>query len=215
MLRPDPAPPGFTAGVAGRGLRPDAPLPYPAEASVWMGQVHGTDLREAGGPGALPACDAVHSRERGLWLTVQVADCLPLLLASPGEGSAAVHAGWRGLAGGVIEAALARFRHPDALTVWLGPAIGPCCFEVGPEVAARFPETARRPGPRDRPHVDLFTAARERLTAGGVPAAAISAPGPCTRCHQHLLHSHRGSGGAPGRNVAFIGPAPADQSQSP
>jgi hypothetical protein len=93
------------------------------------------------------------------------------------------------------------------LRALLGPAIGPCCFEVGAEVADHFPEDVRFPRAGARPHVDLFAAAARRLVAAGVDPGGIAAPGPCTRCHQHLLHSHRGSGGGGGRNLAYAAAA--------
>jgi copper oxidase (laccase) domain-containing protein len=126
---------------------------------------------------------------------VRTADCLPLVLASPGEGIAVVHAGWRGLAAGIVEAAVATFRKPEALAAVLGPAIGPCCFEVGAEVADRFPGSVVRFEGAPRPHVDLPGNTRQRLgRAGLAPGSIVDGPG-CSRCHQHLLPSHRGSGG--------------------
>lgn len=195
--------------MAGRALRPGAPDPLGDRPRVRPGQVHGTSVREAGAPGSLPACDGVFTRAPGLLVTVRVADCLPVLLAAPDGALALIHAGWRGLAAGVLEAAAARFARPGSLAAILGPAIGPCCFEVGPEVAERFdPRAVRRPAGR-RPHVDLFTAARLRLEGAGLASPAISGDAPCTRCHQHLLHSHRGSGGGSGRNTAFASVAAA------
>jgi copper oxidase (laccase) domain-containing protein len=130
---------------------------------------------------------------------VRTADCLPILLVAE-RGVALVHAGWRGLAAGVVEAALDCFRAPLRAAL-LGPAIGPCCFEVGPEVEARFPDHVIRPR-RGRPRVDLAGRAGEILRSRA-PHAEVLGPGPCTRCHQHLLYSHRGSAGAPGRILAY------------
>ncbi len=202
VLRPDGLSPGVAEfGVVGR--EPRGPGPLAGRDLVRLEQVHGTAVARAEAPGVIPACDAVVARRPGLTVTVRVADCLPVLLASPDEGLALVHAGWRGLAGGVLEAAVARFRAPGELQAWLGPALGPCCFEVGPEVAERFPAASVRRFPGRRPHVDLAGAAALRLRGLGVRQDNISSPGPCTRCHQHLLHSHRGSGGGPGRNLAY------------
>jgi YfiH family protein len=217
VLRHRPLPRGIADfGVAGRAIRAGAPDPLPVGPRVRPAQVHGTTVRDAEAPGDLPSCDAVFTRVPGLVITVRVADCLPVLLASPGGPAALVHAGWRGLAAGVLEAALDRFPRPRELHALLGPAIGPCCFEVGPEVAARFPPGAVRRRLGRRPHVDLFTAARLRLLRAGVPASGVSVPAPCTRCHQHLLHSHRGSGGAPGRNTVFavVGDSTSPQQSS-
>jgi YfiH family protein len=107
---------------------------------------------------------------------VLTADCLPVLLCDrAGTVVAAVHAGWRGLVDGVIEAAVARMgAPPHALMAWLGPAIGPEAFEVGPEVRARFlahsrsAESAFRPGDGDRFFADLYALARQRLADLGI-----------------------------------------------
>jgi hypothetical protein len=195
VVRLAPLPPGLGAlGVRARSLRADAP-PSPVSGAVAMKQVHGTRVEWVPGTSAAPTCDGLRTADPGATLTVRTADCLPLVLASPREGIAVVHAGWRGLAGGIVEAALATFENPGSLHAVLGPAIGPCCFEVGPEVAERFPASAVRPGPGPRPHVDLPGDTVRRLeTAGLDPGRIVRGPG-CTRCHQHLLASHRGSGG--------------------
>lgn len=175
--------------------------------SARVDQVHGCDVvvaREAG-PGGRG--DALVTDRADLRLTIRVADCLPVLLAVPGA-VAAVHAGWRGAAGGIAGRALAQLlaasgRSEREAVAWIGPAIATCCFEVGPEVAAAFPAAWRRAGPR-RDHVDLAGAVAAQLRSAGVPAPAIDISRYCTRCHQHLWHSHRGSGGRPGRLTAWI-----------
>ncbi len=204
VLRFTPLPRGVREfGVVGRRPARDCGDPLAGRGGVWLEQVHGASVRRATAPGLLQACDGAMTTQSGLLLTLRVADCLPVLLAAPGDGLALVHAGWRGLDAGILEAAAACFRDPAALTAVIGPGIGPCCFEVGPEVAERFPEDLRLPRRSGPAHVDLFAAARRRLLASGVRPGGIGAPGPCTRCHQHLLHSHRGSGGDGGRNIAF------------
>lgn len=185
------------------------PPPPPAPDAMGMKQVHGAEVAWVEEPGAPPTCDALRTAASGVLLTVRTADCLPLVLVSPGEGIAAVHAGWRGLAGGVVEAALATFREPEPLWAVLGPAIGPCCFEVGPEVAEHFPDSVLVPSRARRPHVDLPGEAVRRLRAAGLdPDRIVRGPG-CTRCNQHLLCSHRGSGGDGSRLVTAARFAPA------
>ena len=114
----------------------------------WLQQVHGQRVidaaaqsRASSGQNAdAPAADAAFARQRGVICAVMTADCLPVLLCdAAGSVVAAVHAGWRGLLGGVLEAAVAGMNAPgDALLAWLGPAIGPQAFEVGAEVRAAF-----------------------------------------------------------------------------
>lgn len=180
---------------------------------VFLDQVHGTDvvrLRSADAPppgedGDLPRADASVTTETGVACTVLVADCLPVLFAAPGRrGVAAAHAGWRGLAGGVLERTVAALCdaagcEPADLSAWLGACIGPQAFEVGPDVltafgvdagsadgsphgvgaAARF-RFAPRPDGAPRWRADLAGLAADRLQRLGLPATAVRAAGRCT-----------------------------------
>lgn len=116
-------------------------LQLPAEP-VWLNQVHGSLAIQADDPATLTA-DSAYTRKAGVVCAVMTADCLPILLCSrDGQAIAAVHAGWKGLAGGVIESAVAAMGSRDLLA-WLGPAIGPDAFEVGGEVREAFLRTHR------------------------------------------------------------------------
>jgi YfiH family protein len=168
------------AAVATNRHRLRVAMDLPGEP-LWLSQVHGcaaissTRAAEARGREP-PVADATVSREPGRVCAVLTADCLPLLLCDRAGGAcAAVHAGWRGLHRGVIEATLAALAIPGAeLLAWLGPAIGPQRFEVGPEVRAAFVEqdgdaaSAFAAGPGDRWLADLYALARLRLAAAGV-----------------------------------------------
>ena len=163
---------------------------------VWLNQVHGNHVVRIGAHdvGREPAAaDAAWSDQPGLACTVLVADCLPVLFASSdGRAVAAAHAGWRGLAGGVLEATLAALREganvqPAAVIAWLGPCIGPRSFEVGADVLQAFgalghasPRFVSRPRPDGSPRwlADLQALARARLTQAGVQQ--IHASGLCT-----------------------------------
>ncbi len=179
----------------------DAPPPRLA----WAQQVHGRAVLAAR-PGPCGAGDALHTEERGLALAIATADCVPVLLAAE-AGIAAVHAGWRGLVAGVLSAALERLAgEPAAVRAWIGPAIGPCCYEVGDEVAeavagAGRGDAVRRREGRPRPHLDLHLATRLELAAAGV--RQVHALALCTRCTP-TLWSYRRDGSAAGRNLAFI-----------
>ncbi|HVS01294.1 MAG TPA: polyphenol oxidase family protein [Thermoanaerobaculia bacterium] len=167
-------------------------------------QVHSAEVRPAA-PGFCGRGDALVTSRPGLAPSVITADCVPLLLASPAS-VAAVHAGWRGIVAGVVSSALARLDEPDRAAAWIGPAIGPCCYEVGPEVAdqvvaAAGPEVVR-PGPGPRPHLDLRLAVARQLAHRGV--TRVHQVGPCTRCHPELLWSYRRDGERAGRNIAYI-----------
>lgn len=177
----------------------------------WLTQVHGTHVLDAdGAPAAAPEkADAVVVRHPGTVAVIQVADCLPVLLAAAdGSAVAAAHAGWRGLAAGVLEATVATLAEPPAtLIAWLGPAIGREHFEVGDEVRAAFTQTdagaaqAFVPNARGRWQCDLVQLARRRLQALGVPQ--VHGGHWCTFADSARFFSYRREGRC-GRMGAFI-----------
>lgn len=184
----------------------DAPVVTPA-------QVHGTRVVRVTGPGSPGEADGVVTTERNLVLGVVTADCTPVLLRVPGTTAVgAVHAGWRGAAAGVVEAGVAALCEtagmtPYAVEAAIGPTIGPCCYQVGPEVREAFAErtgetTASAWTPDgERLRLDLREAVRRLLGAAGVVRVALV--GPCTSCSPEL-HSYRRDGGAAGRQLSFI-----------
>ena len=176
---------------------------------AWARQIHSAAVLAAS-PGECGAGDALYTDRRGLALGVVTADCVPVLVAGP-AGVAAVHAGWRGLVGGVVPAALregadALGGEPAEWTAWVGPAIGACCYEVGEEVAAEVAASSSDevviPGPAGKPHLYLPGVALRQLEAAGV--GEIWAPPRCTRCDEARLWSYRREGRGAGRNLAFI-----------
>ena len=185
----------------GFGGRTSASWP-PTHASAEK-QIHGNHVLLAEAPGACGEGDAIISRTPGLWLGIRTADCVPILLAdSRLRIVAAVHAGWRGTVAQVLRHALIRMESdPRDVYAALGPSIGVCCYEVGPEVASHF--TTTRPGPGGRPHLDLITANRDQLLTAGVPLAQIGAVPPCTHCGSDF-HSFLRDGDKAGRMVAAI-----------
>jgi YfiH family protein len=160
---------------------------------AWGRQVHGTRVLTVDGAtaGDAPDGDGVATAVPGLAAIVLTADCLPVALATP-DAIAMVHAGWRGLAGGVLEAGVRAVRAlggDGPLHAAIGPGAGGCCYEVGDEVAARFPDVPRR---ADRT-IDLKAIAVDRLRAAG--AVEVLDVGRCTICEPDLFFSHRASGG--------------------
>jgi polyphenol oxidase len=166
------------AAVAENRRRLRQALKLPAEP-LWLEQVHGCAVADCGLDAPGTQADAAFAEAPGQVCAVLTADCLPLLLCNrAGSRVAAAHAGWRGLAGGVIEAALARFPDPPGeLLAWLGPAIGPAAFEVGPEVREVFlqqrPQDAEAftlspSGPADRWLANLYRLAYNRLRTQGL-----------------------------------------------
>lgn len=148
----------------------------------------------AGSPDTtLPGVDALWTDVPGAVLAVLIADCVPIFLADPvSHRIATVHAGWRGMTSGVIEATVeAMGGEAGALMAFIGPSIGPCCYEVGEDVAASAratlgPEVERRNG---SVRVDLWGGARLALRRAGVSSIHLSAL--CTRCEPHRFFSHR------------------------
>src|SRR4029077_10035017 len=123
--------------------------------------------------------DALVTRDSGLALSVVTADCVPVLLAGP-AGLAPLHAGGRGVAGGVVPATVAELGGPlSGWTAWIGPSIGPCCYEVGNDGAAQGGGASSAggvlAGPAGRPHLDLQAAVRRQLAAGGVTDVRVVA----------------------------------------
>lgn len=150
-------------------------LAFPAEP-LWLKQVHGTTVVHAAQVGVEPEADGAFSAQPGVVCAVLTADCLPVLLCNrQGTKVAALHAGWRGLAGGVIEAGVKALSMPgNELLAWLGPAIGPEKFEVGAEVRAVFmqhdpqAESAFQLTRDGKYLADIYMLARQRLQKLGL-----------------------------------------------
>lgn len=177
-------------------------------AAARMHQVHGPRVVQVSAAGSAGEADGLVTAERDLALLVTVADCLPVFLTDGVAGVIGVlHAGWRGIQAGVleagVEAALAAGAARERLTITLGPGIGGCCFEVSHEVAEGFARENWRPGRRGRPHVDLAAEARLRLREAGLAREAVRGPLACTRCRSDLFFSAR-AGEPTGRMVGFI-----------
>jgi hypothetical protein len=206
------------AAVVENRRRLRAALALPAEP-LWLDQVHGCDVVDADAtdPAARPRGDAVVTSRPGVVCAIQVADCLPVLFASrEGRHLGAAHAGWRGLAGGVLEATVRAMPVPAGEVIaWLGPAIGPASFEVGDEVRDAFcaqpqhepqrhagdPATAFERNGRGRWQCDLYALARQRLAAAGIHS--VWGGGADTFADPQRYFSHRRS--APtGRHVALL-----------
>ena len=209
MISPDwPAPPAVRAFVTTRefgdvkdpAVREKLRAMLPAEPA-WLKQVHGTrviDLDRAPREG-----DAAVTGRRNRVCVVQAADCMPVLFTDEaGTIVAAAHAGWRGLAGGVLEATVEATGVPrHKLLAWLGPAIGPRVYEVGEDVRAAFRgyEDALTPNRPGHWLLDLYAVARRKLAG----LKSVSGGGFCTYSEPVRFFSYRRDGTA-GRMAAFI-----------
>jgi len=170
----------------------------------WLQQVHGTAVWEvtAGSTEPPPKADAAYTTQSGIVLSVMTADCLPVLYcAKDGSEIAVAHAGWRGLCNGVLEAVVGKFKcAPADIRCWLGPAIGPCHFEVGDDVRQAFfmlsrgrdlPDTkaAFTPTKPDKWLADLYALARVRLRKAGI--VDVTGDVQCTVCRNADYYSYR------------------------
>ena len=200
------------AAVAENHRRFAAAVGYEPARLFESSQVHGARVLRTDGAAALATraeeADALVTSTPGDAVAVRVADCVPVLLAAPGRAVvAAVHAGWRGVTQRVIAAAVeAMGARGQGLIAAVGPCIGPCCFEVGEEVAAEIAGASSaavvlRAGD-GRPRVDLRAAVAAQLEDVG--ARAVEHVGGCTRCEGGRFHSYRRDGKASGRMLAAI-----------
>jgi YfiH family protein len=169
-------------------------LELPAEP-VWLEQIHSNRAVKAVKTAIVEQADASYSNESGVVCAVMTADCLPLLVCSTdGAQIAAIHAGWRGLLAGVITNTVVAMQQQDLL-VWLGPAIGPDCFEVGPEVreaflekSASFNDAFKQQG-NGKWLADIYQLARIELTALGI--VNVYGGTHCTFTEHERFYSYR------------------------
>lgn len=199
-----------------------ATLGIPAERVVTAHQVHGSRVAVVGrsdGSRVVPQTDALVTDTPGVYLMLRYADCVPVLLYDPRRRAVGlVHAGWQGtvaqVAARAAQAMIRRFGcQPHEIVAAIGPSIGPCCYEVGPEVVERvgaaFPRTegllARRQ-PNGHAHLDLWAANAYQLAQLGLRQIEIARL--CTACRTDLFYSHRAERGRTGRMGAIIGLRP-------
>jgi YfiH family protein len=186
---------------------------------VTMKQVHGDrivevkdkSLKEAG------EVDGMVTEERGVFLAILTADCLPILFTVPGRTVVAVvHAGWRGTLAGIAPKALELLKTrygvaPDSVQVALGPSVGPCCYEIGADVSAPLLERwggmteASLTTRGGKSYLDLRRLNRLMLEKAGVAARSLLEVGPCTSCATDDFFSYRRERGETGRQISFIG----------
>lgn len=180
-----------------RGWPGDVPL-------ATVRQIHSDRVLEADHGGCIGEGDALISKRPGITLSVRTADCLPILMADArNRAIAAVHAGWRGTVQEIVvktmEAMTEKFgsRRED-MVVAIGPGIGPCCFEVGPEVASQF-------GLSGRAKLDLAETIVRQLRRNGGTMGHVATANLCTRCRADLFESYRRDRERAGRMVSAIG----------
>lgn len=197
-------------------------LDIKSSSFCWLNQVHGTNIVKANQELSTldmpPEADAAFTNQTNIVCTVMTADCLPVLLCDT-EGTivAAIHAGWRSLAGGIISLTLKEFPDPSKVLAWLGPAISPRAFEVGAEVRQQFidrnasnqkafhPSTLIKKqlkGSQEKWMADLYRLARIELEENGI--LHISGGEHCTYAETDLFYSYRRDGATSGRMASII-----------
>ena len=175
-------------------------------------QVHSNNILLADHSGLLGEGDALISNKPGIMLSVRTADCLPILIADVrNRAVAAVHAGWRGTLLEILPKTIREMAdkfgsRAEDLVIAIGPGIGACCFEVGPEVAAQFAGLFPERSDLDqRTKVDLVETNLRLLGRNGGRMRQIATSGLCTCCRPDLFHSYRRDRDAAGRQVSMIG----------
>ena len=180
-------------------------------------QIHSTEILYQTGPTEMTLeCDGFLTDRKGLTLTVKTADCIPILLYAPqAEIVAAVHAGWRGSAGGIVKNAVkamcARGATPEDIRAAIGPGIGACCFKVREDFVAAFTDAVGKeyaerfiiPG-KDQPSADLKGLNYQYLLDAGLSGGHIDLSDLCTCCHPEEFFSHRAQKGLRGSLAAMI-----------
>jgi polyphenol oxidase len=172
------------------------------ESHAWLKQIHSGKILRSKSSGLQGEADALITTAPELWISIRTADCLPILLADPeARIVAAVHAGWRGtveqIAAETVQQMVELGAHLSSIRAAIGPGIGLCCFEVGPEVSPHF-------GAEGKTCVDLAEANERQLLDSGLDLDNIWISKQCTKCNPDLFHSYRRDAESAGRMVSAI-----------
>ena len=196
-----------------------AAIGAPGWPIIKLKQIHSdivVDVDDTSAASEAVAGDAGVTALRGVILAVQTADCVPVLVADiEGRAVAAIHAGWRGTAAGIVKIAVTRIIEkfhidPKSLHAVIGPHIGVCCYEVGEDVVQAMPDASAVETREEwsKPHVNLASANRRQLIDAGIPETHIETSSLCTKCREDLFHSYRRDGKRMGHLLSVIGLTP-------
>lgn len=186
-------------------------LGLPPQQFAWAQQVHGNRISEVRKPGLIADADGLVTNKFELFLTVAVADCLPIYLWCENPNAIALlHAGWRGSAAGIASRGVRMMNklfgcESRTIGALLGPAICCSCYQVGPEVARLFDASDLNHDRDSQYFLDLRRVNRRQLEEAGIESGNILIDELCTRCHPELLFSHRREGKETGRMIAVLG----------
>ena len=173
-------------------------------------QVHSSNVKIVDKPGKILSTDAIISSSKSLVLSIQVADCIPLYLADPENNVIGiVHAGWRGIEKNIIDYSIDKMIEQGAdnnnIIAYIGPSIQQCCFEIGPEVAKKFPKNFQINGSADRLFLDLQELTKHLLIKNSILFNNIISSKECTKCNSNRYFSYRNNGLKSGRMIGVIG----------
>jgi polyphenol oxidase len=196
-----------------------AAIGAPGWPIIKLKQIHSgivVDVDDTSAASEAVAGDAGVTALRGVVLAVQTADCVPVLVADiESRVVAAIHAGWRGTAVGIVMIAVTRIVEkfhidPKSLHAVIGPHIGVCCYEVGEDVVQAMPDASAVETREEwsKPHVNLASANRRQLMETGIPETQIETSSLCTKCREDLFHSYRRDGKRMGHLLSVIGLTP-------
>ncbi len=174
---------------------------------VFPGQVHSDTIQIVNKAGIVKNCDALITREKNLFLTIQTADCFPVFLYDPRNKIAAiVHSGWRGTARNIVGKTIMKMDgNPSVMLAGIGPGVQQSCYQVDDKTAAHFDRKYLQPDGESHFKLDILAAIIDQITAAGVPAGNIEADRDCTHCRSDLYYSYRRDGENSGRMMGVIG----------
>jgi polyphenol oxidase len=178
-----------------------------SQSSAMPEQIHSDSVIRIDAPGTFRGCDGLVTNIPGIALTVKAADCVPILIYDPkNRVISAVHAGWRGVAKGIVKNAVEIVKNeyktrPENIYAFIGPSAGVCCYEVDDNVAVMFKNKIVS---YNKPHIDLKKENRDQLIISGVQEENIEVSSSCTICSANQFHSFRRDGNKAGRIIAAI-----------
>ena len=173
-------------------------------------QLHSSEVKVVDVPGKIPFTDAIISTSKSVVLSIQVADCIPLYLADPDNNVIGiVHAGWRGIEKGIVANSINKMitlgADNNRIIAYIGPSIQKCCFEIGPEVAKKFPINFQINSSYDRSFLDLQKLTINLLINNSILYNNIISSNECTKCNSDKYFSYRNTGLKSGRMIGIIG----------
>ena len=185
-------------------------LGFSSNNLVTIKQIHSNKIKLVDNPCKIENIDGILSNTRSTVLSILVADCIPLFLFNPStQYFGLIHSGWRGTQNNISYNAINKLKEEgnsaNSTIAVIGPSIGQCCFEVGPEVASKFDSSYSLKGNKDRMMLNLKEIVKDQLVKSGLQKSNILLSPECTYCEHKFFHSYRRQGDSAGRMVAICG----------